>query len=139
MAHERICVVCGAQHRYCKNCAEFDHLPTWHYAYCSEPCKETYMILNKYDYKHISAEEAKAELDALGVKIKNPEMLKSVDAIKKELKAQKKKEKKYKEWIPENKEEETIETNDDTIEDSVFVESEYKETNHDEHIVNLID
>lgn len=91
MAHERICVVCGKQYQYCKRCKQFEHLPTWMFAYCSEPCKETYMTLNKFDFGHISAKEAMDELETYKVKIVNKEMLKSVKQIKKELSDSKKK------------------------------------------------
>lgn len=135
MAYERICVTCGKQYRYCKNCSEFSHLPTWMYAYCSEPCKDTYMVLNKYDFKHITAEEAQEELERLGVNVANPEMIKSMEAIKREIKVNKKKKKKeerYREWIPDVVESESFV-------DNTEVNEEFENHNEQSDIVNLID
>jgi hypothetical protein len=84
MSHERTCVVCGNEYQYCKRCRQFEHLPTWMFAYCSEPCKETYMVINKYEYGHIDATSALEELNTYKVKIANKEMLKTVTNIKKE-------------------------------------------------------
>lgn len=91
MAHERTCVVCGKKYQYCKRCKQFEHLPTWMFAYCSEPCKETYMILNKYDFGHIDASEAQEEINTYNVKVANKEMQKSIKKIKKEISDSKKK------------------------------------------------
>ena len=118
MAHERICVVCGKHYEYCKNCSQYAHLPTWMYAYCSEPCKETYLIINKYDYKHISATDALDALEEYNVNIKEPGMVKSMEEIKKEAKSERKKRKKenkYKEWLPIGKKDE--ETDNTVVEE----------------------
>lgn len=90
MAHERICVVCGKQYRYCRRCKEFEHLPTWMFSYCSEQCKETYMTLNKFEFGHIDAKTAIEELNSNKVKVANEELLKSVTKIKKEVSKSKK-------------------------------------------------
>ena len=63
MAHERNCTVCGKEYRYCPRCREFDYLEKWHTNYCSEQCKETSSIINKYAFKHINKSEAKKLLE----------------------------------------------------------------------------
>ena len=91
MAHDkRTCVVCGKRYRYCPRCAEFNSLPTWILAYCSEPCQQTDFLTNKYVYKHISADDAAKEIEKLGVEVQNAEIQKIINEIKSEAKPQKK-------------------------------------------------
>ncbi len=84
--HNRICTVCGSHYDYCPYCAQYDGQPTWRIAYCSEPCRETYMAINMYAYKHISAEEAAEVLSTHNVKIANKELAKIEKDIKKAVK-----------------------------------------------------
>lgn len=64
MAHERKCSICGKEYRYCPKCKEFDHMEKWHIEYCSEQCKNTSLIINKYAFKHIDKSEAKKLLES---------------------------------------------------------------------------
>jgi len=41
---ERQCTICSSTYQYCPNCSDFDRLPRWMDAYCSERCKEIYNI-----------------------------------------------------------------------------------------------
>lgn len=90
MAHERTCVVCGKVYKYCKRCQQYKHLPTWMYAYCSEPCREIYLITNKYEFDHITAEEALEQLSRLKVKVANTDIQKDISEIKRKVNANKK-------------------------------------------------
>lgn len=63
MAHERNCTVCGKQYRYCPKCKEFDNMEKWHIEFCSEQCKNTSSIINRYAFQHINKSEAKKLLE----------------------------------------------------------------------------
>jgi hypothetical protein len=63
MAHERNCIVCGRQYRYCPKCREFEYLEKWHTNYCNEQCKNVSSIINRYAFKHINKSEAKKLLE----------------------------------------------------------------------------
>ena len=67
MAHERNCTVCGRQYKYCPKCSQYDGMEKWHVEYCSEQCKNTYSIINKYAFKHITEDEAKMLLKGNGI------------------------------------------------------------------------
>ena len=41
---DRACSMCQTHYQYCSKCSDFDHLPRWMDAYCSERCKEIYNI-----------------------------------------------------------------------------------------------
>lgn len=90
MAHERTCTVCGTQYQYCKRCAQFKDLPTWKMAYCSEPCRETYIAVNKYEFGHLTAEDALEIINLNKSKVINKELIKCISKIKKEVTANKK-------------------------------------------------
>lgn len=59
MAHERNCTVCGKQYKYCPKCSQYSNMEKWHIEFCSEQCKNTYSIINKYAFKHINKDNAK--------------------------------------------------------------------------------
>ena len=67
MAHERNCIICGKEYRYCPKCAQYDSMEKWHVEYCSEQCRNTYLIINKYAFKHIDKETAKMLLEGNGI------------------------------------------------------------------------
>lgn len=90
MAHERICTVCGTQYQYCRRCSQYKDLPSWKMAYCSSPCRETYLAINKYEFKHITAEDALETINKYKVKVDNKELTKCISKIKKEVTANKK-------------------------------------------------
>lgn len=74
MAHERNCTVCGRQYKYCPKCSQYDGMEKWHIEYCSEQCKNTYSIINKYAFKHITKDEAKMLLEGNNI-TKNSDLL----------------------------------------------------------------
>ena len=67
MAHERNCTVCGKQYNYCPKCSQYDGMEKWHIEYCTEQCKNTYSIINKYVFKHIDKSEAMMLLKGNGI------------------------------------------------------------------------
>ena len=67
MAHERNCTICGKEYRYCPKCKEFDSMEKWHIEFCSEQCKNTSSIINRYAFKHIDKAEAKKLLEKNGI------------------------------------------------------------------------
>jgi len=74
MAHERNCTVCGKQYKYCPRCSQYDSMEKWHVEYCTEQCKNTYSIINKYVFKHIDKDEAAMLLKGNGI-TKNSDLL----------------------------------------------------------------
>ena len=70
MTHERNCTVCGKQYKYCPKCSQYDNMEKWHIEYCSEQCKNTYLTVNKYAFKHINKEEAKMLLEGNNINTK---------------------------------------------------------------------
>ena len=67
MAHERNCAVCGKQYSYCPKCLQYSHMEKWHIEYCSEQCKNTFSIINKYAFKHIDKDMARTLLEGNGI------------------------------------------------------------------------
>lgn len=60
---EKICSICKQEYKYCSQCSDFDHLPRWMDAYCSQNCKDLYNItagwLNGWKDKDIEIERLK--------------------------------------------------------------------------------
>lgn len=54
----RTCGICRKKYSYCPSCAADAKKPTWMAIFCSENCRELYNVLNDYDNKHLSEEEA---------------------------------------------------------------------------------
>nr|DAZ03670.1 MAG TPA: DNA gyrase subunit A [Caudoviricetes sp.] len=61
----RTCSVCRKTYKYCLKCREYEYLPTWMFAFCSENCKDIYNITSDYEDKRVTADEAKKQLDKL--------------------------------------------------------------------------
>ena len=58
MAYERQCTVCGKIYEYCPRCSKYNHMEKWHIEYCSDQCRTTSSIINRYAFKHITKDEA---------------------------------------------------------------------------------
>ena len=69
MAHERKCTVCGKQYKYCPKCLQYSNMEKWHIDYCGEQCRNTYLTINKYIFKHIDKETAKQFLEGNKISI----------------------------------------------------------------------
>ena len=57
------CVACGIKYSYCPDCSRADSLkPTWHNDFCSEPCKDLWFTLARYNMNRITKSEAKSTI-----------------------------------------------------------------------------
>lgn len=62
----RTCCVCHKEYPFCPVCNPEDrNKPMWYFAYCSENCRDVYIVTSDYTDKKISANDAKAQLDKL--------------------------------------------------------------------------
>lgn len=68
----RMCCVCHKEFQFCPVCNPEDRLkPTWHFAYCSENCRDIYDVTSNFEDGRISDVDAKAKLDKLDLSNKN--------------------------------------------------------------------
>lgn len=81
MAHERKCTVCGKTYQYCPRCKQYETLPKWKLNFDCEECKEVFDAVDKFIFKHITAEEAKKVLSNSKVQVKNTELKKTIASI----------------------------------------------------------
>lgn len=63
MAHERKCILCGTEYKYCPKCSAYDGLPRWMISFDKEECRDIFDSVCKYNFNHITAAEAKLVLD----------------------------------------------------------------------------
>ena len=61
--NNRTCVCCGSQYTYCNTCTAHQSEPAWKSTWCSENCKDIFMIVTDFLAKEISKAEAKQMLD----------------------------------------------------------------------------
>ena len=62
----RTCCVCHNEFVFCPVCNPEDRdKEPWHFAYCSENCKDIYAVTSDYECGRISANEAREQLDKL--------------------------------------------------------------------------
>lgn len=81
MAHERKCVVCGKTYQYCPRCKQYEALPKWKLNFDCEECKKVYDAVDKFVFKHITAEEAKKILSNSKVQVVNNEIKNTIASI----------------------------------------------------------
>ena len=83
----RMCCVCHKEYSFCPVCNPEDRLkPTWHFAYCSENCKDIYNITSSFENGRLSDIDAKAKLEKLDLNEKvnfGESYQKSIDSIMK--------------------------------------------------------
>ena len=83
----RMCCVCHKEYSFCPVCNPEDKLkPTWHFAYCSENCKDIYNITSSFENGRLSDIDAKAKLEKLDLNEKDnfgESYQKSIDSIMK--------------------------------------------------------
>ena len=83
----RMCCVCNKEYSFCPVCNPEDRLkPTWHFAYCSENCKDIYNITSSFENGRLSDIDAKAKLEKLDLNEKDnfgESYQKSIDSIMK--------------------------------------------------------
>ena len=58
------CLVCGKEYYFCLKCNKRRPNPSesWHINYCDENCKKLFDISNRFNFGHITKEEAEKEL-----------------------------------------------------------------------------
>lgn len=61
--NNRTCACCGSQYTYCNTCTAHQSEPAWKSTWCSENCKDIFMIVTDFLAKEISKAEAKQMLD----------------------------------------------------------------------------
>lgn len=69
MANNRKCILCKKEYNYCPNCNKDRNKPTWYRLYCSQACHDIFDILNNYNFKLITKEEAKMLLSKCDLSI----------------------------------------------------------------------
>lgn len=63
------CMACGTKYTHCPDCSRADALkPSWASEFCSEPCKDLWLTLTRYNMGTNSKSEAKALISALDLK-----------------------------------------------------------------------
>lgn len=68
----RTCCVCHNEYPFCPVCNPEDRLkPTWHFAYCSENCKNIYDVTSSFENGRLSDIDAKAKLEKLDLSEKD--------------------------------------------------------------------
>ena len=77
----RKCIICGKEYVYCPHCGNGSKEETWRYLYDSELCLNVFNVLSKYQFKHITKEEAKAEIEKLEI----PKDVKFTGEVKKQV------------------------------------------------------
>lgn len=63
MAHERRCLLCGTEYKYCSHCNDYDPTETWRYLFHDEKCLELSNVWYAYRGNEISKEEAKKRFE----------------------------------------------------------------------------
>ena len=62
----RTCILCKETYSICPVCNPKDaELEPWHFAWCSQNCKDIYEVTSGFENGNISADEAKHKLDNL--------------------------------------------------------------------------
>ena len=65
----RKCIVCGREYSYCPDCSKDKDKPTWMNSYDTENCHTIFETLVSYNFKHITATQAKEIFDGCDLKI----------------------------------------------------------------------
>lgn len=61
----RICKACGESYSYCPNCSGATAAEKYRIMFCSKNCRDVFQACVRYNMKHTTKEEAKAELSKL--------------------------------------------------------------------------
>ena len=81
MAHERKCVVCNKEYKYCSKCGQYNANETWRYMTCSENCRDIFDIIPKYNGGY-NKDDLKNMIKGLDISVvTNPNVKKIVDDI----------------------------------------------------------
>lgn len=82
--NNRECICCGKQYRYCNTCADQILEPTWKAIYCSENCKNIFMITTNYLAGDITENQARKnyeQCDLSGKEIFKKRIIEVIDEI----------------------------------------------------------
>ena len=58
----RTCCLCGTEYFYCPSCSDGKD-PSWKVLFDNENCKKIFNVLTQYNFKHITSDEAKVQLE----------------------------------------------------------------------------
>lgn len=61
----RICKACGESYSYCPNCSGATATEKYRTMFCSKNCRDVFQACVRYNMKHTTKDEAKAELSKL--------------------------------------------------------------------------
>ena len=65
----KTCYACQTKYSYCPSCSRSDATkPSWASEFCSEPCKDLWTTLTKYNMSMLSKSEAKSIISELDLK-----------------------------------------------------------------------
>lgn len=67
----RICKACGESYSYCPNCSGATAAEKYRIMFCSKNCRDVFQACVRYNMKHTTKEEAKAELLKLDLSKRN--------------------------------------------------------------------
>lgn len=84
--YNRKCILCGKEYKYCSDCREEQHQPSWKNTYCSENCRTIFNTVVAYAQKTISHEDAQKMLNACDLTNKEKiriDFIKLIDEIMK--------------------------------------------------------
>ena len=66
---DRKCLSCATLYKYCPECSKADALaPAWKAQFCSQSCKDLWLIATRYNTNDLTREEAKASILELNIK-----------------------------------------------------------------------
>ena len=66
---DRKCLSCATLYKYCPECSKVDALaPAWRAQFCSQTCKDLWLIATRYNTNDLTKEEAKSSILELGIK-----------------------------------------------------------------------
>lgn len=69
MRKNRKCICCSSEYAYCPDCNGSDKLkPSWYSEFCSEGCKDLWMIATKFNMGVVEKRDAKDMISVLDLK-----------------------------------------------------------------------
>ena len=111
----KTCLVCSGSYRYCPDCQEYAHLPTFMTTFCSEKCKDLMMIAGDFKAGSLAKEKAVEQLKKIDVTEIKPNYSNGIQKALKEIFGGSK----LKEIVKEAKEEvkDEVKAEDTTVEE----------------------
>lgn len=75
MAKKRTCTICGKQYEYCGHCPNKNTIEPWRNLYCSENCRDAFVLFGDYKTNKKDAVEVKNILSLWGI---SPEKVREI-------------------------------------------------------------